>query len=78
MHRWGELGKLKVPIACRYVRMCVVDGVVYNVDADTGCLVSHYIIMCTRTYAQQYCNHAATCVHVVDCIVLYIVDAELE
>ena len=26
-----------------YVRVCVVDYVVCNVDADTGCLVSHYI-----------------------------------
>ena len=44
---WGysELGKLKIDAKYMqiYVRMCVVDCVAYNVDADTGCLVSHYI-----------------------------------
>ena len=50
MHRGGELGKLKVPNAYRYVRMCVVDCVAYNVDADTGCLVSHYICVLERMH----------------------------
>ena len=54
MHRGGELGKLKVPNAYSYVRMCVVDCVACNVDADTGCFVSHYI--CVSHGADQQVN----------------------